>query len=170
MPKLSSIKAKILPSSLAVLAMAAGLVAQPAAAQQANREIVITIMRVKALSKLDNFSKADFRARVSIDGDTITTKKVRQQDEIRPNWVLVKRVAAGRHEVKLAILDQDATKAESIDINRIGGKRDLDFTVDTSSCRIDGFVAPYKCGRTITRSGQDKKAALIEFKVEVKKI
>ena len=155
---------------LSLLAGAAFLAPVAAVAQTANREIIITITRVKALDKLDKFSKADFMARVSIAGDTITTKKIRQKDEIRPNWVLVKRVPAGRHDVKLAILDQDLTKAESIDINRVGGKRDLDFIVDTDSCKIEGFVTTYKCGTTIVRSGQDKKAAEIEFKVQVKKL
>lgn len=152
------------------LAAAATAVPDPVAAQGARQEIVITITRVRAIDKLDNFSRADFMARVSIDGDQLTTQRVRQQDDIRPNWVIAKRVAPGRHEVKLAVLDQDATKAESIDINRINGKRDLDFTVDTRSCTILGFASPFKCGRTIVRAGRDAKAAEIEFKVEVKKL
>jgi hypothetical protein len=155
--------------------LAAALVGLPALlgneadAQGARQEIIITISRVKALDKIDNFSRADFMARVSIDGDQLTTQRVRQSDDIRPDWVIAKRVAPGRHEVKLAILDQDATKAESIDINRIDGKRDLDFTVDTRSCNILGFASTYKCGRTIVRAGREAKAAQVEFKVEVKR-
>jgi hypothetical protein len=125
---------------------------------------------VKAVDKLDNFSKADFLARVSIDGETIDTKRVRQQNLIRPNWVIAKRVVPGRHDVKLAILDQDLSKAESVDINRIAGKRDLDFTVDTRRCRIEGFATTFKCGAPISRAGSERKAGEIRFKVEVKKL
>lgn len=153
----------------AIAALSIGFAGSGAIAQTANQEIVITISRVKAVDKFDNFSKADFLARLSIDGDTISTKSVKQRDDIRPNWVLAKRVAPGRHTVKLAILDQDLTKAESVDINRLDGKRDLDFTIDTRSCRIEGFVSTYKCGQTIVRAGKEKKASEVTFKVEVKK-
>ena len=160
--------ARLVPAVIAG-ALSIGLAGPDAIAQTANQEIIITISRVKAVDKFDNFSKADFLARITIAGDSITTKRVRQSDDIRPDWVLVKRVAPGRHDVKLAILDQDLTKAESVDINRLDGKRDLDFTVDTRRCRIEGFVSTYKCGQTIVRAGQEKKASEITFKVDVKK-
>lgn len=160
--------ARLLPAAAAVL-LPVGLTSTSATAQSANQEVIITISRVRAVDKFDNFSKADFLARVSIDGDTISTKPIKQADSIRPNWVLAKRVAPGVHNVKLAILDQDLSKAESVDINRLDGKRDLDFTVDTRSCRIEGFVTTYKCGQTIVRTGKEKKASEITFTVRVKK-
>ena len=84
-------------ASCALLAAAVQLSITPTAAvaQAANQEIIITILRVKALEKLDNFSKADFLARISIDGESLSSNKIRQQDEIRPNWVIAKRVPAG---------------------------------------------------------------------------
>lgn len=144
----------------------------PAALAQAaaNQEIIITITRVKALDKLDRFSQADFFARIAIDGDQISTKQVKQQPDIRPNWVVAKRVAPGVHNVKLEILDKDLTKSELVDINRLSNKRDLDFTVDTRSCRVGGFASTFKCGSTIARSGNENKKATVTFKVEVRKI
>jgi hypothetical protein len=163
-------KARLLPlAALAALPIGLGGPGIEAQAQSANQEIIITISRVRAIDKFDNFSKADFMARVSIDGDEITTKQIRQADSIRPNWVLAKRVKPGKHNVKLAVLDKDLTKAESVDINRLDGKRDLDFTVDTRNCRIDGFVVTYKCGQTIVRAGKERRASEVTFKVEVKK-
>lgn len=160
--------ARLLPAAAAVL-LPIAWASTPASAQNASHEVIITISRVRAVDKFDNFSKADFLARVGIDGDTISTKQVRQADNIRPNWVLAKRVAPGVHNVKLAILDKDLTKSESVDINRLDGKRDLDFSVDTRNCRIEGFVTTYRCGQTIVRAGKEKKAAEVTFTVQVKK-
>ena len=69
---------------------------------------------------------------------------------------------AQRHELPFA-------KAESVDINRLDGKRDLDFTIDTRSCRIEGFVTTYRCGQTIVRTGKERKASEVTFTVQVKK-
>ncbi len=159
---------RLVPAAAAA-ALSLGIAGSSAMAQSANQEIIITISRVKAVDKFDNFSKADFLARVTIAGDTISTKSIKQRDDIKPDWVVAKRVAAGRHAVKLAILDQDLTKADSVDINRLDGKRDLDFTIDTRRCRIEGFASTYKCGQTIVRAGKEKKASEVTFKVEVKK-
>ncbi len=150
--------------------LAAALPGVAFAQSAANQEIIITITRVKALEKIDKYSQADFMARVTIAGDTISTKQVKQADDIRPNWVIAKRVTPGVHNVKLEILDKDLTKSEAIDVNRLDKKRDLDFTVDTRSCRVEGFSSTYKCGSAIVRGGRENKAAAVSFKVEVKKI
>jgi hypothetical protein len=138
----------------------------PAQAQQ--KEITVIIKTVKAIDKLDVFSKADFYAKVTIAGETFSTPVVKQADQITPNWRVSKRVAAGRHDVKLEILDKDLTKSEPIDINRLDNKRNLDFVVSTRNCRIEGFASTYRCGADITRAGNETKKAEVTFTVEVR--
>ena len=157
-------------SGVAVLGLIAGLalVSVPDAAQAQQREITVTIKSVKALDKLDAFSKADFFARIRIAGETFSTPVVKQADQIVPNWQVSKRVAAGQHDIKIEILDKDLTKADLIDVNRITGKRDLDFSVNTRTCTIGGFSSSYRCGQNIVRGGTENKKAEVTFTVDVR--
>src|SRR5262249_50543779 len=122
-------------------------------AQGGTQEITITISSVRAVDSPDLFSKADYFARVTIDGDVQSTQPIKGQNEIRPNWKIVKRVAPGRHTIKVEILDKDLARNDLIDINAIDKKRDLDFTLDSRNCRIEGFATTYRCGTSITRTG-----------------
>lgn len=132
------------------------------------REVTLTVLSVRALDKVDEFSKGDLYARVTIDGETFKTDPVKQSNIDKPNWKVKKKVKPGEIKVKLEILDKDLTQDDAIDINRVDNKRDLDFTVDTKSCKIGGFASTYKCGATIARQGGEKKKAEIKFKVDVK--
>ena len=132
-------------------------------------EIIVTITRVQALDKFDALSKADMMARVTIAGERSTTEVIKNQDDIRPNWVIKKNVAAGTHDVKVEILDKDVTKNELIDINRVDNKRDLDFKVNTRNCQVTGFTQSYRCRSAIVRAGNEKKKAAITFTVDVKR-
>jgi len=152
----------------ASLAAAAAVVSGDASAQSGNREIVVTITHVRAIDKMDVFSKGDFYGRVTIDGETQKTAVAKQQEEIKPGWTIAKRVAAGKHDIKLEILDKDVSVDDPVDINTVANKRHQDFTIDTKTCRITGFSGGYRCGSAITRKGSEKKAAEISFKVEVK--
>lgn len=131
-------------------------------------EVTVNIARVKAIDPPDAFSKGDFYARVTIDGETQKTEHVKQSVDIKPNWKISKKVKPGVIKVKVEILDKDVSQDDPIDINRVDNKRDLDFTIDTRSCRIEGFSEPYKCGQSITRVGKEKKAAGITMSVGVK--
>jgi hypothetical protein len=146
----------------AVLATAAPAVAQ---------DLIITIERVRALDKIDPVGQADFYAQVTIDGKPTKTQRIRKADDIRPNWVIRAPITKPVTDVKVEILDKDIfTKDDLIDINRLDGKRDLDFSVRTGPCRVIGFAQTYDCsgrGVTIVRSGAEKKAAEITFKVDV---
>ena len=71
--------------------------------------------------------------------------------------------------VKLSVFDKDVSVDDPIDINRIDNKRDIDFTVNTKTCKVEGFSSTYKCGAKITRAGKEKKAAEVTFIVMVKK-
>lgn len=153
-------------------AIAWGVVAlQPteAGAQGAKHEITVTVTRFKALDRADELSAGDFFARVTIDGANQQTAVISDKAEVQPNWKLSKEVSPGVHNVKLALIDKDVSIDDPIDINRLPNKRDLDFTVDTRSCKIDGFAQGYKCGATITRAGGERKKAEISFRVDVTK-
>ena len=140
----------------------------PAHAQRSS-ELVITITSVRAIDKADIFGKADFYAKVTIDGETTSTPVARQADNARPNWIVTKRVSRGKHDVKIQLLDKDPAKPDDvIDINRVSNKRDLDFQVDTSSCRITGFASVYRCNTMIVREGTERKKAEIQFKVSTR--
>jgi hypothetical protein len=154
--------------ALASLPLALSLGALTAGTATAE-EVTVNIARVKAIDPPDAFSKGDFYARVTIDGETQKTEVVKHSVDIKPNWKITKKVKPGVIKVKVEILDKDISQDDPIDINRVDGKRDLDFTVDTGSCQIVGFSEPYKCGKSITRVGKEKKAAGITMLVGVKK-
>lgn len=157
-------------AGIAAIAVGA-LVLQPseAGAQSAKHEITLTVVRFKAIDKADELSAGDFFARVTIDGSKQQTATVSDRAEVRPDWKISKSVSPGVHKVKLELIDKDVSIDDPIDINRLGNKRDLDFTVDTRSCVIEGFATDYKCGATITRAGGERKMAEISFKVTVSK-
>ncbi|AHB50265.1 hypothetical protein W911_12635 [Hyphomicrobium nitrativorans NL23] len=148
---------------------AAALQPTEAGAQAAKHEITVTVTRFKALDRADELSAGDFFARVTIDGASQQTAVISDKAEVKPDWKLSKEVKPGVHKVKLELIDKDVSVDDPIDINRLPNKRDLDFTVDTRSCKLDGFAQSYKCGATITRAGTERKKAEISFKVDVKK-
>jgi hypothetical protein len=152
-----------------LLAMSDSAEAQKAKKPPVEHEVVVTIERLKALDRMDAFSRADFFARVTIDGAQQSTPTARQAEEIRPNWQIVKRVPAGVRDIKLEVFDKDVTKADLIDINRVPNKRDLDFKIDTRSCRVIGFAGVSRCGAAISRAGTENKKADLTFNVTVRK-
>lgn len=160
--------ARTIAMSLAAAGVCAGF-AVVAPGSAAAEEIEIVISHVKALDKFDELSNGDSYARVSIGKDVQKSPVVTQKTEISPNWKIVQKVKPGTHNVKLEILDKDISVDDPIDINRIDKKRTLEFSVNTKSCRIEGFAQDYKCGEKITRAGQETKKAEITFAVNVKK-
>jgi hypothetical protein len=142
----------------------------PAEAQAKTKTIAVTINRVTALDFVDwgLAGDADFYAKVTIAGETFTTQRIRGRNDIQPNWKISKSVPAGRHVIKVAIYDRDVLKPdEFVDVNRLDKKRDLDFTVDTRSCRVSGFSDAYRCGQLIKRAGKERKRAELSFTVSV---
>ena len=136
----------------------------------ANREITITVTRVKPLDKADELSDGDFFARATIDGvPSVIEKPTSVKGAFKPNWKLSHKVADGTIKVKLELIDKDVTADDPVDINKVTNKRDLDFTVNTKTCKIEGFSQTYKCGSVISRTGTETKKAEISFTVSVKK-
>lgn len=155
-------------SGLAGAAGLAALVAAPQAALAADKDVTVTILKVRAIDKVDEFSKGDFYARVTIGGTVLTTQPVKQSNIDKPDWKLSTKVKPGKVDIKVEILDKDVTVDDPIDINKVDNKRALDMTLNTKSCSIKGFSKGYSCGDTITRTGQEKKAAEVAFKINVK--
>lgn len=159
-------------SSIAAVAVAASAVtfvttSDAVAQARGERTVTITVNRVRAIDAVDAFSKADFFARVTINGVAVETQPIKQQADISPNWQIVHKVPNGRHDVTLEIFDKDLTKVEPIDINRVDNKRKLDFTVDTRSCSVSGLTGISRCGQTIVRAGAERKKAEVTFTVGV---
>ncbi len=131
-------------------------------------EITVQIQQVIARDKADVVSPDDLYARVTINGEVFKTERIRQSDAIIPNWRISKVVQRGEHDVKVEIFDKDVfTADDAIDINRVDNKRDLDFSVDTRRCRINGFASRFKCRNQIRRAGLERKRAEIVFIVDV---
>jgi hypothetical protein len=155
----------------AALALIMPISAMSATSASARDELSIYITTVTALDAADKWLAGpdDFYARVTIDGQVFTTKVKRQKNHASPNWRVTKFVRPGVHNIRLEIFDKDIGKADDkIDINRLDNKRDLDFTVDTRKCRIEGFAERYRCGEPIRRAGNERKKAAVEFVVSVR--
>lgn len=154
---------------MAALALAIPACIVTATNASARDELTLVITKVTALDAADAWMAGpdDFYARVTIDGQVFTTKIKRQRNHAEPNWKITKDVRRGPHDVKLEIFDKDIGKGDDkIDINRIDDKRDLDFTVNTRTCRVDGFSERYRCGEPIRREGFERKKAAVEFYVD----
>lgn len=165
MSKFRAIACALAAMPLSVLAL--GSTATIAAAK--DPEVIIKVTNVRALDRADEFSDGDFFARVTIDGEKLESPVVKQEGSIKPDWIISKKVKAGVVNVKFEIIDKDLSVDDPVDVNRIDNKRDLDFTVNTKTCRIEGFATTFKCGAKINRAGKEKKAADVTFIVMVKK-
>lgn len=130
-------------------------------------EVQVTIHRLVALDKGDAFSSEDFYARVTIDGQVFKSQPIRQTDGVIPNWRFAAIVPPGRADVKIEVFDKDIAEDDQIDINRIDPKRDLDFVVNSRTCRIEGMASGYRCRADVTRAGGERKRAEMTFSVDV---
>lgn len=148
----------------AVAAVSVLAMATVASGEAAAHEISIKVTSFKPLDRADELSNGDFFARVTIDGKSqITSVITTDKSEERPDWKITQSVSPGVHNVKLELIDKDVAVDDPVDINRLDAKRDLDFTVDTRSGKIEGFAETYRTGTTITRSGAERKKAEISF-------
>jgi hypothetical protein len=140
----------------------------PAQAVAQDHEITVTVTDFKALDRADDLSDGDFFARLVIDGKTAVSPTLSGQKEFKPDWKLTLPAKAGVNNVKLELIDKDVSVDDPVDINKLDKKRDLDFTVDTRTGKIEGLSKAYKAGQTITRAGGEKKKAVLSFVVAVK--
>ncbi|MGE0025168.1 MAG: hypothetical protein AB7S70_16230 [Hyphomicrobium sp.] len=152
----------------ATTALAVGASMALAAGPAAAADIVITVTKFHALDRADELSSGDFFARIKIKGKAAFSPTITGEQVFTPDWKLTLPASRGSNEVNLALIDKDLAVDDPIDINRVENKRDLDFTVNTKTCRISGFSESYKCGDTITRTGTQNKKAEISFTVDVK--
>lgn len=130
-------------------------------------EVQVTIHRLIALDRGDAWSSDDFYARVTIGGQVFKSERIRQTDQVIPNWRFSAIVPNGRTDVKIEVFDKDLIADDQIDINRVDPKRDLDFVVDTRRCRLEGFSESYRCGQDVRRGGGERKKAEMIFMVQV---
>lgn len=169
---MSRVTSKVIAAAVAALAIpVAGAVLAPTMtnAQDNTHEITVAITHVKALDKFDEFSNGDMYGRVTIGGKSQSTPVIKGDKEVKPDWKISQAVPPGPTDVKVEIIDKDVAADDAIDINKLEKKRDLDFSVNTKSCTVEGFSQTYRCGASITRAGKEPKKAEITFKVSVKK-
>ncbi|MBN8913258.1 MAG: hypothetical protein J0H65_14615 [Rhizobiales bacterium] len=152
-----------------VAAVAAFAAVAGAPSGAAAEQVIITVKKFHALDKADELSAGDFFARMRLGGKAAFSPVLTGQEEFSPNWKLTLPAKSGKNDVNLSLIDKDVSVDDPIDINRLPNKRDLDFTVNTKTCRIEGFAETYKCGQTITRAGSETKKASISFTVDVAK-
>lgn len=133
-------------------------------------EVQLTIHRLIALDRGDWWSSEDFFARVTIGGQAFKTDRIRQTNDVIPNWRFNAIVPNERTDIKIEIFDKDLMQDDPIDINRIDPKRDLDFVVNPRTCRLEGFSSAYRCRQIVTRAGNERKRAEMEFSVDVRPV
>lgn len=158
----SPLQALVLSGALATSLLAGGAMSAQAA------DVIITVERVEALDQVDPAGRADLYARVTIDGEVFKAGPVRGAGNVvTPNWVFTKRTDKRSVDVKLEIVDRDTFGPDDIiDINRVDGKRDLDFRVRTRPCDVIGFSGGAGCRESITREGRERKKARVTFRVD----
>jgi hypothetical protein len=154
-------------SCAAALAFSAvALSGAPSGAEAA--EITITVTKFHALDRADELSSGDFFGRMTIDGKAAFSPVLTGETVFTPDWKLTLPAKSGVNKVNLSLIDKDLSVDDPIDINKVEKKRDLDFTVNTRTGKIEGFSKAYKVGDTITRAGTETKKAEISFIVTVK--
>lgn len=168
----TSTKHRSIATIAAILAVPA-LAATVAVAQSKGPmdEVTVTVNRYRTLDKIDVGGGApDIFARVTIGGTTQKSPVAKQQTAGKPGWKITQSVPRGKTNVKVELLDKDILNpSDAIDINRVDKKRDLDFSVDTARCRVEGLTGISRCGQSISRAGNEKKKAEVDFTVSVKK-
>jgi hypothetical protein len=162
-------RGKRLPIFTSAVLLLATLVAPSTALAQ--KEITLTIERVKALDCLDEIgllcgSDADFYAEVGIGDAAFTTGVELDDDDITPGWKFRKIVPDGVVDVHIEIWDEDDINADDhVDVTSNAG-RTLNLNVDVDACTITG-EATGNCGATIVSTGNDDDNADLEFRVDV---
>jgi hypothetical protein len=140
----------------------------PALAQTV--QISVRIEKIVALDVANWTSPADFFARISIDGKSIQTPVVLNQNDISPNWEYREiAVGGGVRRIRIEVLDEDVTFNDPIDVNPQAGKRELDLTIDTSAlpCVVAGDVTG-SCNSSIISAGSESGRASLQFRIDAR--
>ena len=127
----------------------------------------VIIEHVTALDSLDTLGSADFYADITINGVTMRTPVVLDDNDIQPNWSHVVQVPVNRADVaiEIALWDQDGGlngADDHVDIQGESG-RNLVFTVNLASCN-------HSCVTVLSSSGTDNDQASIQLRTEVTKL
>src|SRR5215831_13001644 len=101
----------------------------------AARPLTITITRVQCIDPCDEKglealgeSKPDFYAKITINGNTLVTSRVDDQDYIEPFWTHSVDIPAGQAtaNVSIQIWDYDSTSGDDLaDISPVSGDNNL---------------------------------------------
>lgn len=155
----------------------------PAAAQDIDVTVRVTITEVEALEDFEGGGSADWYSYVTIDGheqgneDTPETDNVEDMDHVFVNWQFDQAVdlAKGSASVMIEIRDEDGffrLGDDLADIDPDTDARFVDFDVELATCAVSGEVTG-TCGQVFASAGNDPAddgtsgRAEVHFKVEV---
>ncbi len=140
-----------------------------------HKEVRVIVESVDALDDMDGpASSPDMYASVSINGRPSDNKiwRIEDQRNISPNWQFFEIVENSQGEIKivLSIYDEDGFLRgddELVDIAS-NAERELNLTVNTNTCAVEGDGVIGNCGATLVSQGAEDDRAAIKFRVEVK--
>jgi hypothetical protein len=136
--------------------------------------VSVTVKQVVAIdSRFDLFSKADFYAKVEINGNKQQSKTIDNEDNIQPNWYFGQKVATTQRYVPLSIsvFDEDSPDGDDqADLNPLKDHRALDLTYDIVEGKVIGGAGlngrVYQKGSDIiVRGAGDSDRAEVRFSV-----
>jgi len=123
---------------------ASGVFAAPSKA----KDVTVTILRVAQVDNLDKGDAlgkddADFYVQIWINGKLWRSENM-SKDDGRPNWTFSVPASKRNVPIRIKLIDDDGGLEEQddfVDINRRGGKKDLNLTLNTRNGRITGDVS-----------------------------
>ncbi len=146
-------------------------------AQSLSSTLTVTIERIRAgqfscfdKSTFSSCGKADFFAKVTIDGTEFTSGVISNDNDTSPNFTFTKETAFDSDiPIKIRVFDSDngffRGKDDEADISPIG--RDLDIVVNTRGCAIRGDFVNAFCTEQIVSVGTEGDiGAEIVFRIE----
>jgi hypothetical protein len=159
-----------------LIASAAALAIMPGSgqAQDTGRHFAIKIDRVAQtnnLDKIDAFGsdKADFYARVWINGKEMGKTKTVSTDDGPVNWTWSGNSGASTVRIKIRLMDDDGSlenQDDHVDINPLSKKKDLELVLDTETGHITGDITGHR-GMLLHSAGEgDDMRGQIWFTIE----
>lgn len=130
------------------------------------RFVYLTVHAIKQIDDPDGGSKADYYAKLKVDGAWFkNSKHLDDRTSASPGWIFGFAFSSDHHRVlpmRLELWDYDSfSRDEMCDINPRRGKKSLDFAYDTATGRITGEVTGSRdVPITLRGSGDDDRAEI----------
>jgi hypothetical protein len=134
--------------------------------------VTLHINRVSQIDNLDQgdalgADRADFFAQVWVNGQRFSTKNF-SHDDGNPGWIIRAPFRGNTATIRVRLMDDDGgleEKDDHVDINPIGGMKDLTFVYNVRTGRITGDVSGRRGDWITSRGGGDDDRGRITFSV-----